>query len=585
MKALFLVFFLFSMHSSFANEPDILVYSRVTKDWNVYLLDKFHIFMKNLRLNIDPYKYVHDASIAYDESSINDFVSNDVSSFIKSIEHASGLSILDLHPELTLSGFGYTINKIFPKIETDELNNNLALKSNISLQGVDSFAKELKLSFLISHLSDKGMISVLDVKIKKPKIKIKDSRALNFDLNLLLEENNNSTVMRFYDANFEALTKELANNQELIEITYEGVEIPPVELNLMGRSITVNAQKVKEIIENNKDKIKKILADQIVTLFEKNGALEILKHFDGYTFKNDRWILPTSESVFPMYLQIKDFFSPMENIVGVEMKGDFCDTKVYDVHKEDCVNKRKTLPAKSKITFSDAAYSKANLKEVLETDEDVMMIASISEDYINKALATTIDFGLWDEMLNKVGLKLGDQGVQVRLNKYGDTATLYMDVIYQATKMQKFFIKEENIRFPLSLDVKVRIENEEQLTFDEVTQSFTKSYIPFVVFNVFDVDLNDNNFKYGIEKYDLPTTISNVRKVFRNRVIKTIKKELLDYDAPEDIMTLLKWKGTDVPPVEMPEISGMDLDLVDTSSDGHGRLNIIMKSSKVLGGQ
>ena len=47
-------------------------------------------------------------------------------------------------------------------------------------------------------------------------------------------------------------------------------------------------------------------------------------------------------------------------------------------------------------------------------------------------------------------------------------------------------------------------------------------------------------------------------------------------------MTLLKWKGTDVPPVELPEIKGLSLDTVETRSDGHGRLNVIMRDSKIF---
>ena len=581
MKKLILFLTLLCSFAHAAN-PDILVYSRTTTKWNVFLLDKFQVFMKNLNLNVDPYMYYHDQDINYDESSINDFVSSDVSLFIADIEKASGLSILNLHPELTLSGFGYSIEKILPTIEPSEVRGNVQLSSNIKLEGIGAFAKELKLSFLISSLVEHEKISALDVSIINPKIIIRDSDKLSFDLDLLLEEGNNETKLRFTKANFDEITNALNDNENLIDIVYDSVQIPDVELNLMGRNITVNSNKVREIIEMNKQKIKKLFVGQIKTLFEKNGALEVLKHFDGTSFKNDRWILPTSDSVFPMYLGVKDYSVPFKDVVQVELGGDFCTTINYERHQADCVNNRVTIPAKPITTKAQRVYSAQDVEDSFKDDKDIMLVASISEDYINKALATTVDFGLWDPMLEQVGLKLGDKSVQVRFNKKSNTASLFLDVVYEVEGLTGFITREKKIRFPVVLDVKVRVENEEQLTFDEVTGEWTKGDIPFVVFNIFDVDLNDNYFNYGIEEYELPTSISNVRKIVRKKVIKTIKKELLDYDAPKDKMTLLKWKGTDVPPVELPEIKGLSLDTVETRSDGHGRLNVIMRDSKIF---
>lgn len=582
MRKLLVLFLIFSSLAYSSNSSDILVYSRVTTQWNVFLLDKFQVFMKNLKLNVDPYFYYHDQNINYDESSINDFVSDDVSKFISDIEQVSGLSILDLHPELNLSGFGYSIDKILPSILPTENNGNVELNSRIKLEGLNAFAKELKLSFLISTLNSKEKISALDVKIINPKIVIHNTKDLSFDLNLLLEEGENETKLRFTKANFDQITNALAENEDMIDITYETVAIPHVELHLMSRSITVNSDKVKEIIDSNKNKIKKLFVGQIRTLFEKNGALEVLKHFDGMTFKNDRWIKPSSETTFPMYLGIKDYSVPFKDIVRVELKGDFCTTINFEMNEENCVVNRITIPARSHISSADISYSNKHIENQLKTNKDINMIASISEDYINRALVTTVDFGLWDEMLKKVGLTMGDKSVQVRFNKKAQTATLYLDVVYNVKGIKGFLTREKKIRFPLALDVKVRIENEEQLKFNEATNEWTKSEIPFVVFNIFDVDLNDNYFKYGIEQYDLPSTIGSVRKVLRKKVIKTIKKELLDFNAPADKMTLLKWKGTDVPPVELPEINGMSLDKAETYSDGHGRLNVVMKASKVL---
>ncbi len=581
MRILLFISILFSS-LAFSSNPDILVYSKVNTEWNVFLLNKFQVFMKNLELNVDPYYYYHNDIINYDESSINDFVSDDVSLFIEDIEKASGLTILELHPELNLSGFGYSIDKILPTIKPIEINGDLELASRIKLEGLKAFGEELKLSFLISTLDKTERISALDVKILNPKITIKNDEKLCFDLTLLLEEGNDETRLNFTKANFDMITKALSENENLVEITYDSVEIPNVELNLMGRSITVNSNKVKEIIDNNKSKIKKLFVGQIKTLFERNGALEVLKHFDKTTFKNSQWIKPTTDTAFPMFIGLKDYAVPFKDIVRVELEGDFCTTSNFLDNNENCIHNKITSSAKSMVTTADISYSLKHIENIFEESEDVSLLASISEDYINKAISTTVDFGLWDEMLQDVGLELGDQNVQVRFNKESQTATLFLDVIYKVDGVKGFITKEKNIRFPLVLDVKIRIEKEEKIRFDSISQSLKMTEVPFVVFNIFDVDLDDNYFNYGISEYDLPSTIGNVRKIVRKKVIKTVKDELLDFDAPQDKMTLLKWKGTDVPPIELPEINGMSLDKVETYSDGHGRLNLVMKSSKVI---
>lgn len=587
-KLWFFTLLMLSTQAAFAGKskinPDILVYTRTEKHWNVFMLKEFRTFMNNLSMNIDPYHYEHQQDLVYSEDNIAKFISNDVRSLVETVSVASGINILDVIPELTVSGLGYTVSSIDPQINPEEQSNgDVLLKSDISITGIEAYAKEIKMSFVITQMIQGKRIPALEVKIINPRVVLNEGKSFDFDLDLLLKENKEKIEIEFTRGDFYRVTEALKQDPEMIDIVYDDISIPDISVQFMGRSISINEAKIKDIITQHKPSLKAILIGQVKTLFEKDGAMEVLKHFNGMIFDRDYWITSTSEDIFPSFFGIRDFSVPMKGVFKAELDGDFCTVVGYQSYGDDCVNRRITKTPKSTITKADFAYSQALIDSELKENDDVKFLASVSEDYLNKVIATTIDFGIWEPILEDIGIEFGEKGVLVKLDKSGQNATVLLDATYDVGKVPGLILEQRKLRFPVVLEATMRAQYYDVETKNE-DGSVTVTSEPHIVFNIHDVNLDDSILIYGHKKYDFPSSIQNIKKFLglRKMVVKKLKKELFDYDAPTEPEKYAKWKGVDLPPLLLPEIRDMHLEKMDLNCDAHGRLNITLKGSETI---
>jgi hypothetical protein len=562
---------------------DILVYSKTETQWNLFLLQEFRTFMNNFSLGIDPLHVVNDnAPLVYDEASINDFVSENARILIQKIENASGIDILNVKPELIVDGVGYKLEELIPRAKAVEnRKGDVTFKTDMTMKGVDVFANELNLTFVLPKLVNGRKIPALEVKIIRPRVTIDYDFDINFKVDVTVEEHKKHVQLKFANGNFDHIINSIKDQPEFFNITYDDLIVPHVNLNLMGRDFAVNSDKVKEIIETHKPSLQAIMLEQLGALFEKNGAMDVLENFHDEKFSKEHWINTTEPTSLPMYLGIDDISVVDDGIVKMSINGEFCTFENYVIYKEKCGKNRKTKTPKSTITQANIRYSDQFARDMLKQD-DVKFIATLSDDYINKIMSTTIDAGYWDDIKKELEIEIGDRGAFAKLNEQGDTASVYLDVIYDVGGLGGFLLNIRKIRFPITLKVKARVENMMAEMEDPVTGEITRGDFPHVVFNIFDVDLDENNFRYGIDEYDLPSNVMQVRKILRGTVIKKIKKALFDYDAPEDRLKYRKWKGTDLPGLLFPELSDMQLDKMKVKSDGHGRLMLILNGSDVV---
>ena len=587
MKKMFLLTLLIVSQIALAKSkvnPDVLVYTRTETQWNVFLLKEFRTFMTNISMNIDPYNYKHPETLIYSEDNISQFMSDDASDLLDTIGTASGIQILDVIPELSVEGLGYTVSSISPSITpVEKANGDVLLKSDVDITGIEAYASEIKLSFIITQLIQGKRVPALEVKIIEPKVVLNEGKVINFALDLLLKENRKDIELEFESGDFSRLTQAMKDDPNMIDIVYEDITISEVSVNFMGRNLTINESKIKEIISEHKPSLKVILLDQVRTLFERDGAMQVLKHFNGTSFARDHWIPSTSEYMFPLLLGINDFSVPLEGVLRTELKGDACTTVAFEAYGENCINNRITKTPKSTVTKADLAYSETKIESQLKTDNDVKFIASLGEDYLNKIIATTIDFDIWTPIVEELGIELGEKGVLVKLDKTGKNATVVLDVVYDVGKVAGLALKQRKLRFPVVLDATIRAQYYDVETKDE-NGSVVITSEPHIVFNIQDVDLDDNVLLYGHKKYGFPSNVQNVRKFLglRKLVVKKIKKELFDMDAPSEPEKFAKWKGTDIPPLLLPEIKDMYLEKMELDCDAHGRLNLILKGSETI---
>jgi hypothetical protein len=121
--------------------------------------------------------------------------------------------------------------------------------------------------------------------------------------------------------------------------------------------------------------------------------------------------------------------------------------------------------------------------------------------------------------------------------------------------MEKFLTGSKVIRFPLVLDVSLRIEKNE----DE----------PIVIIRLKDVDTSNETIINGKPDLNMISTVKDVPR-FKGKVANAIREKV----------SVLRNK--DIIELRYPEFKGLGLDKVDFLSDGLGRMNAIMRLEDLI---
>ena len=567
MKKLLLLLLVLNSFLASAKIPDILVYSKSTTNWNVFLLEEFRVFMNNLNMTgVDPKNLNLSDPIIYSEENIKKYVTDDLNNTLSNIGDIIGFEFVNIKPRLVVNEFGYAIKTITPTITpVEDSEGNVTLRSTISLKGLEASAKDISIEFEVEGLTKKPR-----VRIHNPTVVLKRGAELDFDLDVKFVEGKGFMNLELSNGNFSRITDQLANDPDFIDIIFdeEMIEFPDIRGSFAGRELVLNHQRIIDIILENKSNLKVLLFDQLHQLLKQNIADELLKKFNNISFKSDMWIPAVSDSIFPIYLNLLDFSVPFDNIFMAEIAGDFCTTRNFVENAENCINRRITPEPKSTRTESDLDKSKRKIQNDFNSRKDMKFVASISEEYINRSIVTTYDFGLWDPILDEMGVKLGDKNILIKLDETGNNATILMDIKYELTKLQGIALKSKFVRFPAILKATARVDENGEYEGKKSAQ---------VIFNVYDVVLNDEVLRNGHVEYGFPSNVKDMRRIFRKKVIKLIKAELFDYDAETAVERLGAWSGVDLPAVALPEINNMHLEKMKLESDGLGRMNIVLE--------
>ena len=565
-KIIISLFLLFSQLSIAQETPDILIYSRTSSEWNVFLLEEFRILMNNIDLGyIDPKQINLSDPIIYSNENIKEYVTDDLHDILKDVGRIVGLNYAGIKAELIVNKFGYSITKIVPRIKPLEgADGNVTLHSTIGIEGLEASASDILLQFSIQGLKKKPTI-----RIPNPTIVLKRGTKIDFDLDLKFIEQNNRMKLDLQNGNFSRITEMLTLDHELIDIIFDesAVEFPKIEASFGGRDLSLNHERVISKILENKDQLKVLLFDQLHELFKRNLADSILKKFDNISFPTGKWIESDSEDMFPVFLRVLDFSVPFKDTFLAEVAGDFCTQVGYVELSSGCIHSRLTSLPIDVRTEDDLAYSQVKIKDDFKSRADLKFVASISENYLNKSIVTSLDSGMWNSIFEQVGIKLGDQKILLKVDEEGDTVSVLVDVIYALSGVQSVFLLKKYARFPVILKAKMRVEN--GISGD--------TYGAQVVFSIYDIDLDEEILKNGHKKYGFPSNIKNMNRIFRRKVINTIKKELVDYDAPVRADRLKDWQGIDLPAVPLPQVNNMHLEMMKLNSDGRGRVSIIFE--------
>lgn len=548
---IFLLVCIFTGHI-FANSfkaPDILIDSKLNYDWSVVLFKKYRQFLKNYQLS-DPFSVRFEGPLVVNESLLDDLLPDNSKKFTKNLGRALGLNFLNAETKVTMDEFSYDVKDFKTNLHsTEPILNGLVVTSDFSASELNLHAEKLTLSLVIPGNTGSPLLAI---NIERPQIKIKNEKLINFFTKLKIEDNNQSFKLKLLKANFDKMAAGFFEHPEDVQIEYQDIIIPKLAIKIGDETIHFYPEKIKDLIRKNHEAIKGILlaeAAHILRTYTEESAMKIMEQF---SLLKEHWI---ETSVLQSQFVIKNFSSSkVGDNIEIDMPGDFCTNEKYSELKALCTNNKETEISPSRITKKNHDNSIKVLKDLMKR-EDANIVASISEDYINKLLVTTYDAGLWKEALDEAGVTLGPNKVVMRLDTRGDSGTLMMDVIYRPTTVERVMTGSREVRFPLVLSVSLRVENHD----DE----------PVVIIRLNGVDVSDKTLIYGRPDEKIISTVKDIPR-FKKAVARAIREKVIVLS------------GKDIIELRYPEFKGLGLDKVDFLSDGLGRMNAIMRLEDLL---
>lgn len=542
-----LLFLSLTVNANTFQSPDVLVDTKLGSDWSGMLVSKIRRLLRNYGYN-DPFRNKIDKPLTVVEAEVGDYLNPEAKELLAELGGMLEMDFLNGKAQVVVHGLRYDIKGFKTDLKlTDEKNNGVTIAADFAASNVRVNADKIVLSLMIPG---KKALPAIEIEIIKPIVVATEESLINFFTQIRLKSEADTYKLKMEGANFQDMAQGLLDNKN-VSLNFSSVVVPKVSLKVGNKELKFDQKKIEKLIFSKKEAIKGLVLAQFSSLLAKGFGSEALKVMDDMGFRKEFWI---NTVAIQSYLKLNSFksFADGEHVLA-HLDGDFCTIESYNKSKADCVNKKITNAPKSRITAKDHDASLDNMRDMVEQGE-ANIVVSISEDYINQVLSATLDAGLWNKMLEKAGVMLGENKPFLRLDKKDSkTGTLYMDMVYTPKKIQQMALGTKQVRFPLVMQVGLEILQDKR--------------VPVFKLFIKEVDMSDDMLLKGRPEIGV---ISNVGKLrFKKKVLETLRLETKDL------------ADTEIVRLNYPALRGLDLDKVDFESDGLGRMNatILLKEA------
>jgi len=531
--------------------PDIIIDSKLDYDWSSVLISKFQTLLKNNKMK-DPFSQKLEGSIMITEATIGDLLPSSSKSFVQSFGNAVGLQMVKSETKVWLDNLSYDVKGFKTNLKASRaVADGLIMGSEFSASEVTLAADKLSLSLMIPGANPKSS-PIFKVEVIKPYIRAYRDDLVNFYTQIKIQDQKDFFKLNIQEANFNKLAKGLVSKSRDILLDYERIIVPEVSLKIGNKTINFSPAKIEQLIDRNRTAIKELILAQAAQALQSNTSEAAFKALEKLKINKEHWI--KSDSIQGQIMIAKFTTAASGENIEISLPGDFCTSQKFKTLEKNCIHSKVTQTSDTRITKAIHDDSVEVMKELMNGG-DANIVASISEDYLNKLLVTTYDAGFFDEALKKANVELGPNKVIMRMDKRGESGTLLMDVIYKPARLERLITGSQQIRFPLVLDISVRVEN--------------NGDTPAVIVRLNDVDVSDETLINGRPDENLISTVQQIPR-FQGKVAKIIREKLVSL-SQKDLISL-----------NIPELRGLGLDKVDFLSDGNGRMNAIMRLEDLL---
>jgi len=240
----------------------------------------------------------------------------------------------------------------------------------------------------------------------------------------------------------------------------------------------------------------------------------------------------------------------VSNQLSFGITGELCTQQQYQIFGLNCNRNNPAPKPIREIAVQDRINATNEISQSLSNGSSDLVL-SISEEYLNRMLSTTIQAELWNEVLAENHVKLGPKGAFLVLNQATSTPELFIDLLYfgEGKGMEKIIINPRRpLRFPLRISTSLEFKNHNN--------------IPHLMIRTQEVTSTLNEIINGIPEYELPSRLIPGLKKKIARMILAMTKEI---------------NGKTAVDLDLPVLKDIDLSKTKLQSSSFGRLNILYR--------
>lgn len=513
---------------------DIVIKSRIDEQSSDAVIDQMRGFFINNNLG-DPYRQTLKQPIKVDLNEVLSELPEDTQKWLIELQNILRIKFFESKYSLVIHDFSYVLEDFNShaspvgeesgRIEyvTNNFARGIALKSSL-------VAFEVELARTSSGDPIKFSINLIN-----PEFLVNPSIDLQIPMKWRSELFPKALFISLYQVDLTKVISRVVNSPEGIDLKIEDLSMPQVSIRIGQKEINFDREKIKNYFYKNKERM-------------KIGLLEILKIKMEERFSNilaDRAI--TAE--FPRSTVIKSPINASFEILTMESsKNERLQLTIAGLFCEDaCPNKVLKFKDRRIIRENDFNLSMREIDQQLSNGK-VNLAVSISENYINNLIATTIKAGLWEEIFEGKTFKLGPEKAFILATERGKDFDLYLDIVQKLSRSQQILTGMSELRFPVRLKISLNIIKEDE--------------IPHLRIRVSKLATDTKMLLAGLPEYGLVSNVSQAR--FQSKVLKSIQEDLGAF-SEKDLID-----------IELKEFKGTFLEQLEFLSDGRGRGTAIM---------
>lgn len=560
MKTL-LALILFSLlsHSVYADapfiNPDILAQTKVSKDWSKILVAKIKQIFVNFNLQ-DPFNYEFSNDIILNNIKLDGLVPVSSKNLVSSFSKISGIDLLDVKPIVTISGLRYNVEGLSVNVTNLRKDaDQTIIGSDISASKLIITANNLNLSLQLQNSGKE--VKILEIDIKDLKIEAKEKDLVKFFADIQVNSEDGFQKFKFLNSNFESVAQVLMNKHDSVDLQFSDFNIKSAKIKLgKSKTIEIKPDQVETLLNENIAGVKGFLISQVAKKLTSGINDVANKIVEKGRLKNEYWV--RSKLFSSQYLLSKVTPSDDEQNIEVQFSVNNCMKGRHRAIGEKCIDENDSNKISTRVTPEMLQKSREEIESMINR-EDANLVASISEDFITKALLSAFKSGKWDDTIKKADVMVGPKKFKVIIEDRSDTATVLVDLIHKNTELERIALPFSHTRFAVSLKVSLKIIN--------------VNGVSTAVVKIKSVDTSDAFILKGRPELGFISTIANIglfEGVVKDKVKGVLNsfvgKELFQHPLPEKLQNL-------------------GLEDVSFKGDGLGRMNAFLNIRQILNGQ